>query len=504
MEKNRANLEKLWEETEFLLNKLKKYENLDKEINTLKKNYNKFLESYFDFEEIANNLFDGIYISNGEGKTLFINEAYTRITGITPKEVIGINVKELLEKNLYKGAVTLEVIEKKERISKIGEITKTKKELLLTGSPILDENGKVKMVVINNRDITELKEVEKKLEKLKDNSRRKEEEIKFLRSQQVSKKKIIYQSDSMKEVISLVEKIAPTDITVLITGESGTGKEMIADEIYYKSLRYGKPFIKVNCAAIPGELLESELFGYVKGAFTGSDKNGKIGLFELADNGTILLDEIGDMPIKLQTKLLRVLQTREIMKIGSTIPIKLNIRIIASTNQNLQELIKKEKFREDLYYRLNVLPINIKPLRERKEDIKELILEFLNHYKKKYNKNLYICDDVINVMEEYDWYGNIRELENFIERLVVINTNGKIDKKDVTHLLFNENSIFFEEEYDLKKIVAEVEKKVIEKALGKFGSTRQASIHLKIDQSTIVKKCKKLNIKIKKCTIDEK
>lgn len=307
MEKNRANLEKLWEETEFLLNKLKKYENLDKEINTLKKNYNKFLESYFDFEEIANNLFDGIYISNGEGKTLFINEAYTRITGITPKEVIGINVKELLEKNLYKGAVTLEVIEKKERISKIGEITKTKKELLLTGSPILDENGKVKMVVINNRDITELKEVEKKLEKLKDNSRRKEEEIKFLRSQQVSKKKIIYQSDSMKEVISLVEKIAPTDITVLITGESGTGKEMIADEIYYKSLRYGKPFIKVNCAAIPGELLESELFGYVKGAFTGSDKNGKIGLFELADNGTILLDEIGDMPIKLQTKLLRVL-----------------------------------------------------------------------------------------------------------------------------------------------------------------------------------------------------
>lgn len=498
MGNNREDLEQLWENINIFFEKLKKYKELDKDIINLRKMYNRYLENYFDFEEIANNLFDGIYISDGRGKTLFINEAYTRITGISPEEVIGKNVKELLEKKLYKGAVTLDVIEKKERVSKIGEITRTKKELLLTGSPIFDKNGNVKMVVINNRDITELKEVEKKLEKMKDNSLKKEEEIKFLRSKQISNKKIVCQSESMKEIMRLVENIAPTDVTVLITGESGTGKEIVADEIYYKSLRYGKPFIKVNCAAIPGELLEAELFGYEKGAFTDSNKNGKIGLFELADKGTILLDEIGDMPIKLQTKLLRVLQTKEIMKIGGTKSIKLDIRIIASTNQNLHKLIHEGRFREDLYYRLNVLPLNLKPLRERKEDIKELVFEFLNYYEKKYNKNVYIDDSVIGIIEKYEWPGNIRELENFIERLVVVNFSKIVEAEDIDRILFNEKDIFSEEEYDLKEIVARVEKKVIEKALKKFGSTRQASLYLKIDQSTIVKKCKKLGVKIRK------
>ena len=492
--------EELFIEIKKILKTLKKYENIDEHEKKIKDIYNKYEENYFDFKEITNNLFDGIYISDGTGKTLFINEAYSRITGIKAEEVIGKNVKELLEKGVYKGAVTLDVIEKKKRVSKIGEITRNKKELLITGSPLFDDKGNVKMVVINNRDITELKELEKKLEKMKDNSLKKEEEIKFLRNRQISNKKIVNESQSMKEILTLIENISSTDVTVLITGESGTGKEIIADEIYYKSSRYGKPFIKVNCAAIPGELLESELFGYVKGAFTGSDKNGKIGLFELAETGTILLDEIGDMPLKLQTKLLRVLQTKEIMKIGDTKPIKLDIRVIAATNQNLLELIKNGKFREDLYYRLNVLPINIEPLRKRKEDIKSLILEFLNSYTKKYNKKIYICNEAIERIKDYNWPGNIRELENFIERLVVVNTDGRIEKESIDYLLFNKENTLEQEEYNLKEIVAKIEKKVIEKALKKFGSTRHASDYLKIDQSTIVKKCKKLNINIQKIT----
>lgn len=492
--------EELFIEIKKILKTLKKYENIDEHEKKIKDIYNKYEENYFDFKEITNNLFDGIYISDGTGKTLFINEAYSRITGIKAEEVIGKNVKELLEKGVYKGAVTLDVIEKKKRVSKIGEITRNKKELLITGSPLFDDKGNVKMVVINNRDITELKEMGKKLEKMKDNSLKKEEEIKFLRNKQISNKKIVNESQSMKEILTLIENISSTDVTVLITGESGTGKEIIADEIYYKSSRYGKPFIKVNCAAIPGELLESELFGYVKGAFTGSDKNGKIGLFELAETGTILLDEIGDMPLKLQTKLLRVLQTKEIMKIGDTKPIKLDIRVIAATNQNLPELIKNGKFREDLYYRLNVLPINIEPLRKRKEDIKSLILEFLNSYTKKYNKKIYICNEAIERIKDYNWPGNIRELENFIERLVVVNTDGRIEKESIDYLLFNKENTLEQEEYNLKEIVAKIEKKVIEKALKKFGSTRHASDYLKIDQSTIVKKCKKLNINIQKIT----
>lgn len=490
--------DEFFKEIERILAALRKYENTDKYEKNIKNIYDKFEENYFDFKEISNNLFDGIYISDGMGKTLFINEAYSRITGIKAEEVVGKNVKELLKKGVYKGAVTLDVIEKKKRISKIGEITRNKKEILVTGSPIFDDNGNVKMVVINNRDITELKEMGKKLEKLKDNSLKREEEIKFLRSRQISNKKIVSESPSMKSIISLIDNISTTDVTVLITGESGTGKEMIADEIYYRSLRYGKPFIKVNCAAIPSELLESELFGYVKGAFTGSDKNGKMGLFELADSGTILLDEIGDMPLNLQTKLLRVLQTKEIMKIGDTKSKKLDIRLIASTNQNLQELIKLGKFREDLYYRLNVLPINIEPLCKRKEDIEPLIQEFLNCYTKKYSKNMVISDEAIEIIKNYSWPGNIRELENFIERIIVVNISNKIEKDNINYLLANKEDIIEKEEYNLKEIIAKVEKNTIEKALKKFGSTRQASQYLKIDQSTIVKKCKKLGIKIQK------
>lgn len=359
-------LKKLWKDIDrIFLEAIEKDKKIKEKYELIQKEYHEFLSNYFDFKEIADNLFDGIYISDGEGKTLFINEAYTRITGITKEEIIGKNVKDILAKgDIYKGAVTLDVIKEKKRINNIGKIIKLNKDVLVTGSPIFDTNGKVELVVINNRDISELKELENKIEKLKKTSLKVDEEIKFLRSKQVSNKKLVYKSEKMNSIFTLINTIAPTDVTVLITGESGTGKELIADEIFYKSLRKDKPFIKVNCAAIPNELLEAELFGYEGGAFTDSKKNGKIGMFELANEGTILLDEIGDMPIKLQTKLLRVLQQKEIMRLGGTKSIKLDIRIIASTNQNLKEQIKNGKFREDLFYRLNVVPIDIEPLRK--------------------------------------------------------------------------------------------------------------------------------------------
>lgn len=498
--RERDSLEKIWKDIEkVFLKAMEKDKTVKEKYDFIYKEYQEFLNNYFDFKEIADNLFDGIYISNGEGKTLFINEAYTRITGITKEEIIGKNVRDILAKgDIYKGAVTLDVIKEKKRINNIGKIVKLDKDVLVTGSPIFDKYGNVELVVINNRDISELKDLENKIEKLKKISLKVDEEIKFLRSRQMSNRKLIYKSEKMNSIFTLINTIAPTDVTVLITGESGTGKELVADEIFYKSFRKDKPFIKVNCAAIPSELLEAELFGYEGGAFTDSKKNGKIGMFELANEGTILLDEIGDMPIKLQTKLLRVLQQKEIMKLGGTQPIKLNIRIIASTNQNLKEQIKNGKFREDLFYRLNVVPIDIEPLRKRKEDIPELIFEFLNIFNKKYNKNTKIDKEAIELLVKYKWPGNIRELENFLERMVVINTTGIITVREVAPMIDSDDFFMEVSDYDLKKAVSYLEKRMISKALKNFGSTRKAAKHLGIDQSTVVKKCKSLEIDILK------
>jgi transcriptional regulator with PAS, ATPase and Fis domain len=309
----------------------------------------------------------------------------------------------------------------------------------------------------------------------------------------------IYESNNMRALMELVSTIAPTDVTVLITGESGTGKEVIANEIHSRSKRLYKPFIKVNCAAIPGELLESELFGYEGGAFTDAKKTGKIGLFELANEGTILLDEIGEMPLNLQTKLLRVLQTKEITRIGGSKPIRLDIRVITSTNRDLLEAIREGRFREDLYYRLNVVPIQLKPLRERKDEIPNLIEEFLNNFNRKYGKHVTIQDKAMKLLEIYKWPGNIRELENLIERIVVINKDGIIRAGSVASMLNMSDMGLFDINSDtdmtLKDSVQALEKEIITMTIKKCGSVNKAAAQLGLSQPALWKKCKGLNIK---------
>jgi len=465
--------------------------------------YNNFIEEYLDFREISDNLYDGMYISDGNGKTIYINEAYTKITGITKEEVIGRTVKEITEKgNLFKGAVTMDVIEQKNSVNSLGKSLKNNKDLLVSGSPIFDEDGNVKLVVINNRDISDLKELELKVAELRDESVKATEEIRFLRKQQISNSNVVYKSENMNVAMDLVATIGPTDVTVLITGESGTGKEVIADEIYFKSNRKNKPFIKVNCAAIPAELLESELFGYEGGAFTDAKKKGKIGLFELANEGTILLDEIGDMSLNLQSKLLRVLQSKEIVRIGGSKPIKLDIRVIASTNKDLQEEIRKERFRDDLYYRLNVVPIELKPLRKRKEDIYYLTIEYLNKYNKKYGKKTKLEKETIKILEMYKWPGNIRELKNLIERMVVINKDGIIKYNSILSILDMENVSFAmlmkENNFNLKSSVRKLERDMIISSIKRCGSVNKAANQLGISQPALWKKCKVLDIDVKK------
>jgi len=445
-----------------------------------------------DVIEICDHLYDGIHITDGEGRVLFINQAYTRTTGITPEEALGRKVQDLEREGLYKGSVTEKVLNCRERVNSVALIYKLNKEVLVTGTPVFDDAGNIKLVVTNTRDFPELKRLEEQLLELMEESKKASQELAYLRQRQASGSRIFYRSGAMHAVMELVQSVAPTDVTVLITGESGTGKELIANELYQNSSRRGKPFIKVNCAAIPAELLESELFGYEEGAFTGARKAGKAGMFELANTGVILLDEIGDMPLPLQTKLLRVLQQRELVRIGGSKPIPLDIRVIASTNKDLREETRRGRFREDLYYRLNVVPIEVKSLRERKSDIPYLATEFCQGFAKKYGKDVKISYGGMEVLVDYQWPGNIRELENLIERLVVTSGSGTITRQQVFAAL-NPGGNYHAEPGSggtLRQQVSAFERALIFHTVEEEGSIRKAAKRLGVDHSTLVKKYK--------------
>ncbi|MDF2677790.1 MAG: sigma54 specific transcriptional regulator, Fis family [Bacillota bacterium] len=292
----------------------------------------------------------------------------------------------------------------------------------------------------------------------------------------VNTEHIIGNSEKINSLKENIKKVADSISTVLITGESGSGKEMVASAIWQNSDRRNKRFVAINCAAIPEPLLESELFGYVKGAFTGADPNGKIGKFELANNGVIFLDEIGDMPLYLQSKLLRVIQDKKVIRIGSNQVISLDVRIIAATNKDLKSMIRENKFREDLYYRLNVIPLQVPSLRERQDDVRELVFHFINHYRKLFGKNFVsINDDTMEKLIEYPWPGNVRELENTVEFMVNMMERGIIDNNSLPINIRDSSKLAKEEASKNAKIrnLKEIEQNEIKKAIEYFGDTTE-------------------------------
>jgi len=308
----------------------------------------------------------------------------------------------------------------------------------------------------------------------------------------MAKDKIILKSESMKQVVKLAIKVARVDSSVLITGETGVGKEVLARVVHKHSCRVNGPFIKLNCGAIQAELVESELFGYEAGAFTGARREGKLGLIQLADGGTLFLDEIGDLPLNLQVKFLRVLQEREIQRVGGVETKEVDFRLIAATNKSLQDLVKQKKFREDLFYRLDVVPMTIPPLRERKEDILPLALFFLNKFGQRYGLSMRISPEVIEVLLNNDWPGNVRELENTIERLLVTS-----DTDVATDHLINKSSNskdYGKSRLNLREILDQTEKHFILQAFEQCKTTREMAEVLGISQSTVVKKMRKYDI----------
>lgn len=438
--------------------------------------------------------FDGLYISDGEGNTLRINKAFERILGVSADEVVGRNMADLVREGVFSRSGTLLALQRREQVT-IPLEANTGKTALVTSTPIFDDSGNIVLVVTNVRDMTELNDLHVKVEHLEGLSRFYQAELTHLKLQ--NRRNCIAHSRKMRDLLQMITHVASVDSTVLIQGESGVGKEVIADVLHSYSVRKDHPFIKVNCGAIPANLLESELFGYEPGAFTGASKSGKAGMFELAHEGTLFLDEISEMPLDLQVKLLRVLQDKQVFRVGGNKPMTVDTRILAGTNRNLQQMVASQLFRQDLFYRLNVIPVYVPPLRERREDIPVLSKYFLDYYNRKHQMSKILSSEAIQPMLIYDWPGNIRELENLIERLVVTNLHDTVTKDDV-HSCLELANIQGEVDTDLLPLpvaIEQTERRLLQKAFTLHNSTYKVAKALGISQPSVVRKAAKYGIK---------
>lgn len=447
-------------------------------------------------DAVIEHSFDGIYITDGHADTVKVNRAYETITGLKKSEVFGRNMRELVAGGLISASGSLIAIEEGRPIT-IRQSFKTGKRALITSSPIFNDNGEIIMVVTNVRDLTELYYLKEEVEKTKQEGQRLKRELSHVYGTSHIEEQMIYEDPSSVETFLLADKVAPLDTTVMLLGETGVGKEVFAKYIYSGSKRKNKSFIRVNCGAIPDSLIESELFGYEKGAFTGADKNGKMGLFEAADQGTIFLDEIGELPLNMQVKLLRVIQEREIERIGSSKTVKVDVRVIAATNRNLEEMVEQKEFREDLYYRLMVFPIRILPLRERQRDVVPMAECFLEELNAKYGFYKRLSAEACQLMTEYAWPGNIRELKNLVERAVIISSGDEITPECLPLLPVSSASqrrkkpILLHPPADLKTALEELELSYINCAYEKYGNVRAAAESIGMTASTFVRKRKR-------------
>ena len=467
--------------------------------------YSAFIRQNYDIlQEIIDNMRTGIWITDGEGKVLIVNTESVKTGGLTRDEVIGRTMDELLKVGYITESATLKVMASRKEECIVEELG-TGGHCMTTSIPMFCQ-GEIDIIVSVERNISEVEKLKSLLnEQVEMKKELQKELLKFQSRKDELCGRMVTRNINMLHIREMAEDIGKIDAAVMITGESGTGKEVIADIIHKSSRRREAPFVKVNCAAIPETLMESEFFGYEQGAFTGAGGNGKIGLFELADGGTLFLDEVGELSIPIQSKLLRVLQDKEVRRVGGEKSISVDIRIIAATNRDLKAEVAKGTFRKDLYYRLFVVPIALPPLRERKEDIELLTKHFLDIFNKQYNMKKTIGPEAMEIMERYQWPGNVRELRNVVERLVVSGAGNDISRIQVEFCLKGSMSSAFEigggymaaeEELYLDDMVGRYEKQIIQDVLKECGTVTAAARVLHVDKSTISRKMKKYGIKI--------
>ena len=435
----------------------------------------------------------GIYIVDDKKRIVMINKNAREKLSTDPDFVIGKPLTDLVKMGIFPAEeiVTLPVFETKKPNT---IIRASKNHAIATALPQLD-GDKVVRVIETDQVLNELINIKSTIEEEIELNEKYKSELEYFRNKEMSAAdEIIAESLAMKKLLTIAAKVATSDATLLLLGESGVGKEVMAKFIYKNSSRSDKPFIKLNCSALPENLLESELFGYEKGSFTGASSKGKIGFFELADQGTLLLDEIDTLPLHLQPKLLRVLQEGEIIRIGGTKSIKVDVRLIAATNSNLAQAVAEGRFRQDLYYRLNVIPLDIPPLRDRTADIMPLAGHFIEKLNEKYHKYKHINYTCGPVLSGRTWPGNVRQLENLMERVYLSTDAIFITAAHLEPYLFEEMPLDPSGK-SLKDIVGDYEKKYIEKVMGNYSSTQELANALQIDKSTLTRKIARYGIK---------
>lgn len=452
---------------------------------------------YQDLEAIINSSYDGIVVVDEHGDPVKCNEALKKLVMNLRDQkrdndsVSDSFIEQLISKSGLKTAIkdiSKQAMDIKEPVSYVKRIGSLR-EIILTANPIFSKKiSRVSRVMVNCRDITDLTNLKKQLETSRELTEVYQLELEKLRSQWLGHT-IVCNSKSMQKVVDLSIRVAKVDSTVLILGDSGVGKEVVARLIHRAGNRSKLPFIRINCGAIPENLLESELFGYEGGAFTGARREGKPGLLEVAHKGTLFLDEIAELPLPLQVKLLTVIQERVVTRLGSTKPIQVDLRILAATNRNLYSMVEQGRFRADLYYRLNVIPIVIPPLRERKEDIPFLISHFLQIFNEKHHQAKSIDAGAMDILYNYPWPGNVRELENLVERLVVITPGDLIGARDLPINMLNRSAGI-----GVNGHFSYTEKEIIEELYHRLRSTRKVAEALGVNQSTVVRKLKKYKI----------
>jgi PAS domain S-box-containing protein len=431
-----------------------------------------------------------IYVSDGQGKTLHVSSACLSLWGYSEEELVGSTVYELERQGVFTPSITRLVLEKREKVQGI-QTTRTGRRLLVSGSPYKDEQGNIVRVVNFSKDITEISQLQSELELMKNLTEGYRREVMDLRMKHEVDSRLVYRSERMENVVDLARRFAKFETPLLLLGESGVGKALFASYIHKESLRKEKPFILVNCAAVPETLMEMELFGSKEEA-----KEPKLGALEMANGGTLFLEEVDALSLGVQFKLLRVIEDQKMQRVGSRETFPVDIRVIASTSRDLEELIRRQMFSKDFYYHLNGVPIVIPPLRERKEDIIKLILYFTERLNRKYQLQKKFHPLLLKQLQDYDWPGNVRELQHVTERLIVTSEDPLIGPEDlpeaVTQKIEKQRPLEVHKIIPLKEAIAQLEKELLELSYEKYKSTTKMAEVLGVNQSTISRKWNKL------------